>query len=216
MNPIQSKAYPIQLNVDFVFSPSLENIENGINTSVRGIDTVNLAIAVALDRIEREKLYEQKGYKSSSEYFNKSNNLNLPKQTLSSYRKIGRAYFQYRKELQSINFNPVGNFNKLRFLDEALQRFSVEEVLENIQIMSLRKFMDWVKKPIESSHNDQSFIITNSGLINSKDETILNFKDIENILNIGEIPLLLGVKNETEKLIIQEALTSYRNKKAGD
>jgi len=214
MNIDKNKQFFLKIQVDFVFSEKLEDIEQGIIRTGRGVDTANLAIAVAIDRIERERLYLQGGFSSASEYFSQSlGKLNLPKQTLSSYRKIGRVYFQYRSQLQKINFNPSGNLNKLRFMEEALKLHSLDEVLEQIQKMTLRQFIEWSKGTLTSQPSSAPFKVTKGGIQDSSGSPLIDFTELTDILNQGNRPKIIGVRDEKEEEVIQEALRVYRENK---
>jgi len=56
-----------QYSLDFVRSDKLEDIEEGIRETIRGVGTANLAIAVAIAKIEREALYRQAGFRTYME-----------------------------------------------------------------------------------------------------------------------------------------------------
>ena len=143
------------VSLDFVHDDDLEKIEVGIKETQKGIDTANLAIALAIVRIDRESLYAQAGFKSATEYFREADiRLNMPKQTVSVYRKIGQAYLEYKEQLKKNGFEEEGNLYKLIYLDRALENHTQEEVFKNINSISLRKFKDFAYSSNESMRMD--------------------------------------------------------------
>jgi len=51
---LQLKTAQADYSLDFINSDNLQEIEEGIKETTRGIDTANLAIALAIARIDRE------------------------------------------------------------------------------------------------------------------------------------------------------------------
>ncbi len=141
-----------QYSLDFYNSDNLAEVENGIKDVQTGILTSHLAVSLGIANIDRKALYIQAGYKTYTKYFKEADiKLNMPKQTISDYKKIGEAYLRNRSELKRIGFQREGNLHKLRFLDQALQKHDPDEVFKRFKSESFRKFKEYAE---ESERSD--------------------------------------------------------------
>ncbi len=118
------------ISLDYLKSDVLNEIEDGIKDTMEGINYANLAVALAFAKIDREALYAQADCKSYLEYLDTAEDrLNMSRQTMSDYKRIGEIYLTYKSQLQSAGFREEGHLHKLRFLPRALKHHSAEEVL---------------------------------------------------------------------------------------
>ena len=130
--------------LDYLYSGILEEIETGIQETTRGIDTANLVIALAITRIDQEALYIQADCKSYLEYLDKAvDRINMSRQSISDYKRIGETYLEYKNKLQQIGFKEEGNLHKLRFLKRALEHHRQADVFKHLMSDSLRTFIDY-------------------------------------------------------------------------
>jgi hypothetical protein len=130
-----------QLELDYLHSDDLGTIEKGIRDTTKGVDFANLVVAIAFAKIDREALYVQAGCKSYLEYLDKAEErLNMSRQTMSDYKRIGEIYIEYKSQLQQVGFREEGNLHKLRYLPRALERHPAREVFARLVRDSLRKF----------------------------------------------------------------------------
>ena len=130
--------------LDYLYSEDLGEIETGIQETIRGIDTANLVVALAITRIEQQALYAQAGCKSYLEYLDKAvDRLNMSRQSISDYKRIGETYLEYKSKLQQIGFEEEGNLHKLRFLKRALEHHRQADVFKHLMSDSLRSFIDY-------------------------------------------------------------------------
>ena len=140
--------------LDYLYSENLEEIETGIQETTRGIDTANLVIALAITRIEQDALFAQAGYKTYLEYADKAvDRLNMSRQSISDYKRIGETYLEYKSKLQQIGFKEEGNLHKLRFLKRALEHHRQADVFKHLMSDSLRTFIIYAVGISERSAN---------------------------------------------------------------
>lgn len=131
-----------RLELDYLASDDLRTIEQGIRDTTKGVDFANLVVAIAFAKIDREALYIQAGCKSYLEYLDKAEDrLNMSRQTMSDYKRIGEIYIEYKSQLQQVGFREEGNLHKLRYLPRALERHPAREVFNRLVRDSLRKFV---------------------------------------------------------------------------
>ena len=205
-----------EYELDFLYSNKLNDIESGIKETLKGVNTANLAIALAIAKIDIEALYIQAGYKSYMEYLTQAEDrLNMPKQTISDYKRIGEIYLRYKRKLESVGFEIEGQLHKLRFLEQALHRHNEEEVYKKLVSVSLRQFKSYaLADPSERSDEsvEVGIAITDQGImINGKLQIAL--KEIKKIVESGNEPIIIGVYDRGEKRAIQGFLKRYRAKK---
>jgi hypothetical protein len=130
-----------RVELDYMQSNDLDTIEKGIRKTVKEMDFANLVVAMAFAKIDREGLYTQAGCKSYLEYLDKAEDrLNMSRQTMSDYKRIGEIYIEYKSQLQQVGFREEGNLHKLRYLPRALERHPAREVFSRLVRDSLRKF----------------------------------------------------------------------------
>lgn len=132
------------ISLDYLRSDDLTTIEQGIKETVRGMDFSNLVVALAFAKIDREALYAQAGCKSYLEYLDTAEErLNMSRQTMSDYKRIGEIYLAYKSQLQQVGFREEGNLHKLRYLPRALEHHPQREVFNRLVRDSLRKFITY-------------------------------------------------------------------------
>jgi len=121
-----------QFSLDFIYSDSLGEIEIGIKEATQGLNVANLAIALAIAKIDQEALYVQAKCKSYLEYLDKAEDrLNMARQTISDYKRMGETYLLYKSQLQKAGFDWEGNLHKLRYLEKALQIHRSSDVFKD-------------------------------------------------------------------------------------
>jgi hypothetical protein len=129
------------IELDYLQSNDLGTIEKGIRETTKGVDFANLVVALAFAKIDHEALYAQAGCKSYLEYLDKAEDrLNMSRQTMSDYKRIGEIYMEYKSQLQQVGFREEGNLHKLRYLPRALEQHPPREVFNRLVRDSLRKF----------------------------------------------------------------------------
>lgn len=139
---------PIEL--DYLHSDNLSMIEQGIKETVKGVDFSNLVVALAFAKIDQQALYAQAGCKSYLEYLDKAEDrLNMSRQTMSDYKRIGEIYIEYKSQLQQVGYREEGNLHKLRYLPRALERHPAQEVFRRLVRDSLRKFAAYASPEME-------------------------------------------------------------------
>jgi predicted MPP superfamily phosphohydrolase len=123
-------------------------IERTLKKLAESRNTASFLIGIGAVIIEREKLYRMAGYNSYIEYTQHLfEELNIPVSTLSDDKIIMEKYIDYYKLLCKAGFRLERNANKLRYLDDALENHSEEEVFNRIVTDNFRTFRDWAQRP---------------------------------------------------------------------
>jgi hypothetical protein len=224
-----------ETRLDYLYSEDLEEIEDGIKETARGIDTASLAIALAIAKIDQLALYIQVGYKSYLEYIKAADTrLNMPAQTVSDYKRIGETYIQYRERLQKAGFQEEGNLHKLRYLELALKHHNPREVFRRLTSDSFRRFKEFATNggPSERSDEEADYepevrVTPTQIKIDGKnvlkldknlDERVRNelaeyLKSIYTIKASGNTALVIDVYDTREIRAIHNFLRQFRSKK---
>jgi len=220
------------ISFTFLYSDALDEIENGIKETMAAINRANLGIALAFAKIDREALYVQAGCKSYLEYLETAEvKLNMSRQTISDYKRIGEIYLTYKGQLQNAGFKEEGHLHKLRFLPRALESHPAEEVFKRIAHDSLRKFMNFAKSTDafeQEQKNAQQpefpvkeILIDGHGILQiaaeptgySRDEIATFLKKIFEIKAKGNHPHLLDLYDEAESRAIDSYLKRLRSRR---
>lgn len=138
-------ALDADVEVDFIDSDDLEQIEAGIRRVEATTDLLALIQGIAVVKIEREGLWRQGGYETLQGYRTAQNErLGLPRQTLSNRRKMAEGYLDNRKLLARVSLD--GHLTKLALLSEAIRvHGDRREVLSHFKADTYREFRDWVR-----------------------------------------------------------------------
>ena len=228
------KQYDQKYDLDFLYSDKLDEIEEGIRETAKGVNMASLALSLAFAKIDSEALYLQAGCKSYLEYLDTAEDrLNMSRQSMSDYKRIGEIYIQYKSKLQLAGFKEEGNLHKLRFLEKALELHKPGEVFKRIVSDSLRAFREYAS-PSERSDNlsvqqytpeievtARRIIVDGKNILNfprdlderSKEEIINYFRRIYEIRATGNMPYILNVYDEQEAHAVDNFLRRYRKKK---
>ena len=127
-------------------SGSPADIDLGIRNTIMQIQVSILAVGTALAKVKAEKFFKQLGQKNITAYIDSlAYDLEMDSSTLFRWMSIGEVYKKYREELEIAGFNDKIGATKLPFLEEALKNHPKDEVINNLMIMSLRKFEKYAK-----------------------------------------------------------------------
>jgi len=127
-------------------SDSPADIDLGIRSTITQIQVSILAVGKALAGIKAEKAFIELGYKNITAYMDSlANDHEMDSSTLFRWLSIGEVYRKYREELEITGFNDKTGATKLPFLEEAFKNHPKDEVINNLMIMSLRKFENYAK-----------------------------------------------------------------------
>ncbi|KKM94583.1 hypothetical protein LCGC14_1196820 [marine sediment metagenome] len=223
-------------SLDFLYSENLADIEAGIQETIKGLDMSILAVGLAFVKIDREALYVQAGYKHYLAYLDQAEDrLDMSRQTMSDYKRIGETYLDYKSKLQKAGFIEEGNLHKLRFLERALGRHRSAEVFKRICSDSLRAFRAYaLGKPSEQSddkplreYNPDIQITTKRIMVDGKnilridpdldEKTKLELTDylkqIYTIRSTGNQPYIFNLYDELEAKAIERFLKKRRKVK---
>jgi len=155
--------------------------------------------------------------------------LNLPRQTISDYKRIGEAYIEYRHELEEIGFQEEGNLHKLRFLKLALKRHNKEKVFSMLTEAPFRKFKQLAYEPeeiepeMEDDYNPEIKITESEILIDGKnilhldpglnpkvrEEIAKYLRTIFRIRESGNEPVIVAAYDESEKRAIERKIQQF-------
>ena len=132
------------LDVDFLSTRDLEEIEEGIRQIQYTGDLLALVQGIAICKIEREGLWMQADYPNLRAYrIDQLERLGMPKSTVSRRRQVGEGFLDNRKSLGKFPLH--GHVEKLRYLNEAVRRFGKRDAVGKFKTMSFREFVDWVR-----------------------------------------------------------------------
>lgn len=132
------------LGVEFIDSPELEVIEDGIRQIQGTTDLLSLIQGVAIVRIEQEGLWRQAGFDTLHAYrIVQNERLGMPRQTVSRRRLVGEGWLDNRKALGK--FPLSGHVEKLRLLNQAVALFGKKDAIASFKAMSFREFDEWIR-----------------------------------------------------------------------
>lgn len=139
--PYEPPELSAEIGVDFLESTDLSDLEGGIRKIERATDLLALIQGLGIVKIEREGLWQQAGFRSLRDYQkDQAKRLNMPGPTISSRRRIGEAWIQYRKDLAE--FPLQGHVAKLRFFGQAMKLHQKKTlVLKHFREDSFRDFV---------------------------------------------------------------------------
>lgn len=141
-----------EYSLDFLDSDDLSEIEEGIRQTQQGIVHANLAVAIALARIERSALYTQAGYTYFRDYLKDSDNrLQMPRQTMHDYLRIGQVFLDHQHGLITAGFDRNGPMHNLRYLPAAIEHHDPQQAYRNCARMSFREFKRFAREEEEPS-----------------------------------------------------------------
>jgi len=230
--PIRQRKAPFSL--DYLLATDLSEIEDGIRKTLEGINHGNLAIALAFAKIDREALYAQAGCRSYLEYLDTAEDrLNMSRQTMSDYKRIGEIYLTHKERLQRAGFREEGHLHKLRYLPRALSLHPAEEVFSRIARDSLRKFVSFASA---ADHPDGSRVQQGDGDLeaevdkiefdgqgtlrfapnlneHSKAELMSYVRRIYEIKLKGNTPYILDLYDDSESRAVERFLTQLRGRR---
>jgi hypothetical protein len=157
-----------------------------------------LLLGMACLIIDREAIYDQKGYKSYLEYATHLYDaIGISPQTLSDAKIIAENYVDHFTELNRAGFKIDQNAHKLRYLEAAIGNHPTRksEVFKRITSSSFREFRDW-SKPREPAEEHQPDIKISQNKI---------YVDGKNILNIPS-----GLSEREQKRLSAYLQAGYR------
>ena len=152
------------VNLDFVRSMSIHDIEKGIKRTYTGVVLSKKAICIALANIKRYRLFEQLGIYSFKKYIN-SSRLNMNYKTAAEYAIIGESLVTFSDELKEIEFKEEDGLKKLVLLHKAVmkQPENKQLLIQNLKDTSLRKYQALIannrEEPQEEKEKDFTFRI---------------------------------------------------------
>ncbi len=195
---------------------SLIEVEGAIKQNQQEIGAKILAIGNCLLEIEDGKLYEQvidKEYKNINAYLEDADaRLELNKQKASDYKIIAGNYRTHKKKLDAIGYDIKDNVYKLRYLLKAIEKNEgkTDEVFKRVKIDSLKDFRAFSRGPDVGEEKKPKIRIPVDSLTDKKRITAY-IRSIMSIEKKGELPLIIGIANQEEKVYLEEMLTDYRD-----
>ncbi len=154
--------------LDVILSPdsTREEIEAGLVEIKRGQDMSDVAICIAIGRLDYESLWryemrELEGentrvnssqYRNAKEYFDAlADKMGVNPSTMSAYRKGGENWHRYKKQLglESINFREKGDIGKLVALDklallveeQQVDKATVKKLLQSGKLSEIKELI---------------------------------------------------------------------------
>lgn len=240
MSDLPYRYYPIprqdrrRVELDYIRSDDLATIEDGIRDTMRGVDVSQLVLALAFAKIDREALYIQAGCKSYLEYLDGAEDrLNMSRQSMSDYKRIGEIYIEYKTQLQEAGFKEEGHLHKLRYLPRALEHHPKKEVFNRLVRDSFRRFVSYaLPEGSRISETQQQYapqIQVSEGRIIVDGKNILHFDPelpetardelteylthIYEVRATGNKPYILNVYDDQEALAVERFLARRRARK---
>ena len=136
-----------QIDLQFLQSDDLKIIEDGIREIRKGVNTGILAMGMGFLKIEYQAIYTQiPGCKSYMQYLMEaSDRVDMPRSTISTYKRMAEIYFQNKSKLQRAGFMVENHTYKLLYLEVALEthKDNPEEVFKRIIADSVRQFKEY-------------------------------------------------------------------------
>ena len=132
------------LELDFIDSDNLEELEEGIQKIGLASDLLALVQGVAILKVENHGLWRQAGFDNLRAYrIAQSDRLKIPRSTLSTRRGIAQAWLDNRKALGNVDLS--GHVQKLVFLPEAIENYGRREAISHFKNDTFREFKAWVR-----------------------------------------------------------------------
>lgn len=124
-------------------SDDLQELEQGLLEMRKVMDQIVLAFGLTVLRIEEEGLWQQSGAPNLRAYRIKHlERLNIPKQTISTRRRIARGYMENKKALEGIDL--TDNLSKLIHFSRAVSKHGKYETLKHFQEDTLAEWEKFV------------------------------------------------------------------------
>ena len=140
---------PIPL--DYAVSNDGIEIDKGIRETIRGIRFSILAMGLGLANMKAKSLYNDLGYKNMTQYIRKlSDDTKMDTSSILNWLRIGKVYLKHKTDLDLAGFSDIDGPTKLPYLERALEKNEKHEVFDNIKNMSVRDFVVFAKKQIET------------------------------------------------------------------
>lgn len=214
------------------------------NTQPRAAEAVKIAMALhttveylvdgeegqeyVRDLVRREGLWRQGGHNNLKAYrIAQNERLGMPRQTVSRRRLAGEGYLDNRKALGK--FPLKGHVEKLRLLNEAVDKFGKREAVTKFKSSTLKEFIRWVRPSqlvaelyrVKAIVDDQGILIEGKPKVywsNELDE--LERKWISGLMeraynarNGGNLAHVVEVYDEGEARAVDNFLKKLRSKK---
>jgi len=164
-----------RIPLDIAIDPrsTREEIESSLTEIRRGQDMSDIAICIAIGRIEYDGMWryetKQSGegpiktdsrYKTAREYFDElADKLGVGVGTMATYRKGGENWHRYKKplSLEAINFRERGDLGKLTLLDKlaagmesgSLDKNTIKKALQAGKLADIKALISSVTPPSE-------------------------------------------------------------------
>lgn len=216
------------LVIDFIDQADLLAIEEGIRRIQATSDLLALVQGVAIVKIEREGLWRQGGYNNLKAYrIAQNERLGMPRQTVSRRRLAGEGYLDNRKALGK--FPLKGHVEKLRLLNEAVDKYGKREAITKFKSSTLKEFIRWVRPSqlvaelyrVKALVDDQGILIEGKPKVYwSKELDELERKWISSLMeraynarNGGNLAHVVEVYDEGEARAVDNFLKKLRSKK---
>lgn len=200
---------------------NLADSERLISGALKFNEFSTLAGALALWNIAEHRYYQEDGFTSMESYMReRSEKLGInvrAKSSISEYLNIAENYMRHRTELYKAGFDETKDSSKLRFLHTAIELQGEKAAIRNLPKMSYRKYVEWARgNQIEELEEKSSggLEITDRGFMYG-DKVILSRKKVEEIVEHGERPFVIGVKSAVEARLIGKFLKAKREEMEG-
>jgi len=167
-------------------SGNLAELERWIGENVQEMARCRLSICLALARIKINRLYNQAGCDSFSDYL-KAKRVTIHYNTALDYACMGEVYLKYRGELEACQFEEYDGLRKLLLLERGVKSADIDrdEVFTRLKNSSYRDFKRFVEgkdkpgRPGSESFNGTQF---SSNKIVIADECLVLMPDSREIL----------------------------------
>ncbi len=127
----------------FGSSNDLRELEDGLVEMERVSNQIVLAFGLSILRIEEGGLWKQSGLPNLRAYqIQNLERLGIPKQTISTRRRIARGYLENRDVLSGVNLND--KLSKLIFLKAAREKYGDEVAMRHFMSDSYREWIAFV------------------------------------------------------------------------
>lgn len=216
------------IDITFLGSSNVEEIESGIKTLLDMSDMATLVRSIAIWRIESEDLYRQAGFKTLREYQREqSKRLSAPRSTIATWRVIGCAYVENAEWIESRKIPLSRNISKLIHLQAAMNRHAPDDVERAFIEYSSREFSAWATgaaKPkiartaytdVRQAGND--VLLDGKRLLTLAEDAgddarqVLRLvADSYRVRASGLLPEIIGVENEREAQLVRRYLEHLR------
>ena len=203
-------------SISTLFSDDLETVENAI-TQLHGQSVaVSFILANAVYRLVNNRVFH--GRFSYKEYVKIApERLNMKKWDYSYYYTMGEAWALYHKELVSSGFRPHGDTMKLRYLSKAVERHG-KEAVRKLPSTTMREYIDWARgkralpTAVIVTHPNIKIRTEPKGIF-IENRLVIAYNEVQDIVNRGETPYLIGIERRAEINVINTALIEYRKKR---